>query len=92
MLELRELRNNVAYGQHNPTAGEALTYLQSAQELMGTAAQVSGYVSAQLESDRLRNDDPRRIMTWGRRMRGDVRELRPPAVLLLDLLAAAELR
>lgn len=60
VLELRELRNNVAYGQHNPTAGEALTYLQSAQELMGTAAQVSGYVSAQLESDRLRNDDPRR--------------------------------
>lgn len=57
VLELRELRNSVAYGQHNPTAGEALTYLQSAQDLMVTAAMVRGYVSARNEFDQLRNDD-----------------------------------
>jgi hypothetical protein len=29
VLELMELRNNVAHGQHNPTAGEAVTYVES---------------------------------------------------------------
>jgi hypothetical protein len=37
--ELRELRNRVAHGQHNPTAGEAVAYVESAGEL-GRAAHV----------------------------------------------------
>lgn len=42
--ELRELRNRVAHGQHQPTIGEALTYVQTAAEL----ARVIGIVTAQV--------------------------------------------
>lgn len=56
VLELRNLRNNVAYGQHNPTAGEALTYLKSAQDLMIDA----GMARARQKFARLRNDAPGR--------------------------------
>ena len=54
VLELRDLRNNVAHGQHNPTAGEAVTYLESTQELMLITAMVRGYVGAQQETERTR--------------------------------------
>ncbi|MFI5849118.1 hypothetical protein ACIA8B_24110 [Micromonospora chalcea] len=37
--DLRALRNQVAHGQHNPTAGEAIAYADSAEELV-RAAQV----------------------------------------------------
>ena len=46
--ELRDLRNNVAHGQHNPTAGEAITYLESAREL----SQIARINAAQLEGRR----------------------------------------
>lgn len=42
--ELRDLRNNVAHGQHNPTAGEAVTYLESARELAGVARNRAAYL------------------------------------------------
>ena len=32
---LRELRNKVAHGKHEPTGGEALSYQESARELTG---------------------------------------------------------
>jgi hypothetical protein len=35
--ELRALRNQVAHGQHNPTAGEAIAYADSAEELVRAA-------------------------------------------------------
>ena len=31
--ELRDLRNQVAHGQHNPTSGEAIAYAESAQSI-----------------------------------------------------------
>lgn len=34
---LRDLRNRVAHGQHNPTAGEAVAYVESAEELRRAA-------------------------------------------------------
>jgi hypothetical protein len=37
VYELRELRNKVAHGQHNPTPGEAVAYAESAQALAATA-------------------------------------------------------
>jgi hypothetical protein len=37
VFELRTLRNRVAHGQHNPTAGEAVTYAESAEELRRAA-------------------------------------------------------
>jgi hypothetical protein len=37
VMELRDLRNRVAHGQHNPTPGEALAYAESAQLLSVTA-------------------------------------------------------
>jgi hypothetical protein len=37
VTELRQLRNAVAHGQHNPTAGEALAYAESAEELRRAA-------------------------------------------------------
>ncbi len=46
--ELRDLRNNVAHGQHNPTAGEAITYLESAREL----SQIAEMDAAVLEGGR----------------------------------------
>lgn len=53
--DLRDLRNNVAHGQHNPTAGEAVTYLESTRELsqvaMLTDAQVRGWIAAQQTLD-----------------------------------------
>lgn len=33
MIELRQLRNQVAHGQHNPTSGEAVAYVESTEEL-----------------------------------------------------------
>jgi len=53
VMELRDLRGSVAYGQHNPTAGEAVTYLESVQELMAIAAMVRGQVSAQRRLQKL---------------------------------------
>jgi len=37
VAELRELRNRVAHGQHNPSPGEALAYAESAEELRRAA-------------------------------------------------------
>ncbi len=54
VLELRDLRNNVAYGQHDPTAGEAVTYLESTQELMIISAMVRGRVGMQRELEGIR--------------------------------------
>jgi len=39
--ELRGLRNDVAHGQHNPTAGEAVTYQESARDLGRIAARTA---------------------------------------------------
>lgn len=33
VTNLRDLRNRVAHGQHNPTSGEAVAYVESAKEL-----------------------------------------------------------
>jgi hypothetical protein len=33
LTELRQLRNDVAHGQHDPSAGEALAYAETAREL-----------------------------------------------------------
>ena len=56
--ELRGLRNDVAHGQHNPTAGEAVTYQESARELGSiaglAAAELRGRRDAQEETDRMR--------------------------------------
>ena len=58
VLELRDLRNNVAHGQHNPTAGEAVTYVESVRELAriarGNAAVLVGMRAAQERIDRTR--------------------------------------
>lgn len=55
--ELRGLRNNVAHGQHNPTAGEAVTYLESARELTQIAlidvAQLRGMRRAREQFDEI---------------------------------------
>jgi hypothetical protein len=45
VLELLELRNNVAHGQHNPTAGEAVTYVESIRRLATVAARAAGYAA-----------------------------------------------
>lgn len=37
VTELRQLRNRVAHGQHNPTFGEALAYAETAKELTNAA-------------------------------------------------------
>jgi hypothetical protein len=42
--DLRELRDRVAHGQHTPTAGEALAYATSAQELSLAARVLSASV------------------------------------------------
>jgi hypothetical protein len=42
-FELLELRNNVAHGQHNPTAGEAVTYVESVRQLTAVARAVAAY-------------------------------------------------
>jgi hypothetical protein len=53
--DLRGLRNNVAHGQHNPTAGEAVTYLESARELSQVArltdAELRGRKAAEQKID-----------------------------------------
>jgi hypothetical protein len=53
--DLRGLRNNVAHGQHNPTAGEAVTYLESTRELSQVArltdAQIRGRKAAQQKTE-----------------------------------------
>lgn len=58
--ELRGLRNNVAHGQHNPTAGEAITYLESARELSQIAridaALLEGRRTARERTDGLHQD------------------------------------
>jgi hypothetical protein len=33
VTDLRHLRNRVAHGQHNPTSGEAVAYVESTKEL-----------------------------------------------------------
>jgi hypothetical protein len=43
VLELRELRNQVAHGEHNPTAGEAVAYAESAQVLAATARMMADF-------------------------------------------------
>lgn len=49
--ELQELRNSVAHGRHNPTAGEAVTYLESIRELAAiagsSAARIAGRRAAE---------------------------------------------
>jgi hypothetical protein len=42
--ELRDLRNKVAHGQHNPTPGEAVAYAESAQVLTATARLMADFV------------------------------------------------
>jgi hypothetical protein len=43
VLELLDLRNNVAHGQHNPTPGEAVTYVESVRRLTAIASSVTAY-------------------------------------------------
>jgi hypothetical protein len=52
VLELFELRNNVAHGQHNPTPGEAVTYVESVRQLAGVAAGVTGYFMGRRAAER----------------------------------------
>lgn len=73
VLELRDLRSNVAHGQHNPTAGEAVAYLESAQQLMATAAQVGGYIGAQRE---MRKERERQLKEYERELEEITEKLR----------------
>jgi hypothetical protein len=41
VLELLDLRNNVAHGQHNPTPGEAVAYVESVRGLTSIARYVA---------------------------------------------------
>ena len=50
IIEMSELRNQVAYGKHEPTSGEAITYDQSAEKL-------TTYISSQRQS--LKDDGTR---------------------------------
>jgi hypothetical protein len=40
VTELHDLRNKVAHGLHNPTPGEAVTYANSASQLVSTAERI----------------------------------------------------
>jgi hypothetical protein len=64
VLELLELRNNVAHGQHNPTAGEAVTYVESVRRLVAVAARATGYADgrrlAQRQADKMRAQQQRK--------------------------------
>jgi hypothetical protein len=42
---LRDLRNRVAHGQHNPTPGEAIAYDESAQQLAFLARLTADFIS-----------------------------------------------
>lgn len=48
--ELRDLRNKVAHGEHNPTSGEAAAYAESAQVLSATALLMADFVVRNRES------------------------------------------
>ena len=45
VIELRNLRNKVAHGKHNPTPGEAAAYAESAQVLSATAHMMADFVA-----------------------------------------------
>jgi hypothetical protein len=63
VLEFLELRNNVAHGQHNPTAGEAVTYVESIRQLSAIAARAAGYAdgkrAAQQQAEKIRAERKR---------------------------------
>jgi hypothetical protein len=44
--ELRQLRNRVARGQHNPTSGEALAYVETAKELTNAARMLANLATS----------------------------------------------
>lgn len=46
VTELRQLRNRVAHGQHNPTSGEALAYVETAKELTKAARVLANLVTS----------------------------------------------
>jgi hypothetical protein len=52
VIDLRDLRNRVAHGRHNPTAGEAVTYVESVRKLMNVVAEAMGYSKARLDAFR----------------------------------------
>jgi hypothetical protein len=43
--ELRELRNKVAHGRHNPTAGEAVAYAEAAQVMAASAHIMADFIT-----------------------------------------------
>jgi hypothetical protein len=53
VLELLDLRNSVAHGQHNPTPGEAVAYVESARDLTNIARRVADYNEGRRDSQRL---------------------------------------
>ena len=52
VTELRDLRNKVAHGEHNPTPGEAAAYAESAQVLSATALMMAEFVARNRQADR----------------------------------------
>jgi hypothetical protein len=50
--DFRGLRNDVAHGQHNPTAGEAVTYVESTRELAQIAMSTAAYLAGQRAAKR----------------------------------------
>lgn len=57
VMELFDLRNNVAHGLHNPTPGEAVAYLNSAERLMMFSAVARGQADARREFEEIRTQD-----------------------------------
>jgi hypothetical protein len=49
-FELFDLRNRVAHGEHNPTAGEAVTYVESVRRLVSIADRTTALSAAQRAS------------------------------------------
>jgi hypothetical protein len=45
--DLRELRNRVAHGRHNPSSGEAVAYVESTKELSRAAHILASVAAAQ---------------------------------------------
>jgi hypothetical protein len=46
---LRRLRNKVAHGDHNPTAGEAITYVISAREVWELLERLISFVDKDVD-------------------------------------------
>lgn len=54
--QLRQLRDRVAHGQHNPTPGEAVAYVETGEELRRTAHALAGMTSSPVTKPTLSTD------------------------------------